>query len=1163
MASASQPPLRPPGGPTNRRRRFASIEDDPGLRAGGQPDLPPDPHLNEQGAGEDLGEQVAQEERRVRGVVGDERGELAPRVDPVIPGPMPLLHQDASGWSDIDQIGALQCALNPFKPMESVPEPVQSKWGKVVEITLRAILTASDEVSRDRALKWFLILPQAFLRQAKRGGQAGRSSVAGRFNAAMNEDFGTVIRLLLADKSRLEEARRREAGRAKRQKSEEELIQSKRKVALSHLQKGEIGKAVSRLTSFGMASIEDPEVMAALKAKYIPRGQDLPEYVSLGQPIDNLGGLKETLAHLPTGVSPGSGGLRSEYLSCLAEVWDEETMSLLERFGMLYVSGDLPAWWYKVWGCVSTVALFKTVEMITVRPVGIRNPLIRTLHSRVIRDNRPVFTAVLEPQQLALSLAGGHKLVHQVRMVMEDHRDWVIIKMDVRNAHNEIWRSAIIKALESDPSTQHLSWFAAAVLAPSTGLESGGELWGEQGDGETQGDPKASAFFAMAIHEAVRSFDAELAAAGGLARFGNDDGYGAAPSSVAFAALARLETRLKEQCGLTLQRNKTEVFAWGELPADTPPELKRAGKIINGKWEPGMDCYGIPVGSVAYVSNALWEKAAEVERDVNKVVETLAEDNQALWVALHRSLAHKMDYHLSLCYPSLILPVAKHLDSVIWAAFERAVGQHVPRREENLGFECVLDIPVEGMRHKSFQDHFVRLPIRLRGFGLRAMEDSIQAAYIGGVEMAFGGREGWRQDLDSGCRTGVEFTNCWRVLQTEAEQVSAFLNLEISGPLAEGPATADSLREGTTSRQPLTEQREELREAALAEALRRYGDQAARPARAYPQFDKLSTAWKLSLPGPVNGLSSPVFKEVMAQHLCLPSLACAAIIGQRAGAFGGIIGQFGDEVMTAPLPQDTFSTRHDVLKLEIVRMANEARVPIDCEVFGIFRTLIPTQELEEGGSLSRSRQRNGLCPDFKIRVPTGDGPRDQLGELKCLSAGVSRYPIGKAEKQVDRRARELPGSYRRPLEKLDRQMGTPVGETGRLVSKLQSFGPLLGFVSGAWGEGSRDLHAFIQTCAESRVAFLTRSTGRPASDNLLGSTVSSYRRLLSTTAVRNQAICLINRVGLIAPEARDAAGRRSLAMKKDEELRLERRTQWQATLSLPGNARRGLCHRTH
>ena len=63
-----------------------------------------------------------------------------------------------------------------------------------------------------------------------------------------------------------------------------------------------------------------------------------------------------------------------------------------------------------------------------VRPVGIRNPLIRTLHSRVIRENRAALTAVLEPQQLALSLAGGHKLVHQVRTMMEEHRDWVDTK---------------------------------------------------------------------------------------------------------------------------------------------------------------------------------------------------------------------------------------------------------------------------------------------------------------------------------------------------------------------------------------------------------------------------------------------------------------------------------------------------------------------------------------------------------------------------------------------------------------------------------------------------------------------------------------------------------------------------------------------------------------
>ena len=80
--------------------------------------------------------------------------------------------------------------------------------------------------------------------------------------------------------------------RTRRHKSEEEIKEGQRKLALSHLQKGEISKAVSRLTSFGMASIDDPVVMAALKSKYVARGKELPESVIMGQAVDFLGGLK-------------------------------------------------------------------------------------------------------------------------------------------------------------------------------------------------------------------------------------------------------------------------------------------------------------------------------------------------------------------------------------------------------------------------------------------------------------------------------------------------------------------------------------------------------------------------------------------------------------------------------------------------------------------------------------------------------------------------------------------------------------------------------------------------------------------------------------------------------------------------------------------------------
>ena len=336
---------------------------------------------------------------------------------------------------------------------------------------------------------------------------------------------------------------------------------------------------------------------------------------------------------------------------------------------------------------------------------------------------------------------------------------------------------------------------------------------------------------------------------------------------------------------------------------------------------------------------------------------------------------------------------------------------------------------------------------------------------------------------------------------------------------------------------------------------------SARPVRAYPQFDKLSTAWKLSLPGVTNGLTTPVFKEVMAMHLCLPSPACQPILGQPVGHRGAVVGPFGDELNCSRLPGDSWRTRHDSLKVVLTNMCNEARVKVDCEVFGLFRDLIPAELAGPGGELQFARQRNGLCPDFKLRLPSADGPRDSLGELKFISAGVTWYPIGSRAKAVEARAKTLPGTYRRPLERLDNlHHGRREGETGPLVRRLQSYGDLQCYVSGAWGEGSEALHSLVQTCAEARVAHLCRATGRQESEYLLAEIVGRYRRLVSTCAVRASAMCTLARVGEITPAAKAAAGRRQVAMRLEREMREEARAQWMAGLQGTGWARRGRCH---
>ena len=82
---------------------------------------------------------------------------------------------------------------------------------------------------------------------------------------------------------------------------------------------------------------------------------------------------------------------------------------------------------------------------------------------------------------------------------------------------------------------------------------------------------------------------------------------------------------------------------------------------------------------------------------------------------------------------------------------------------------------------------------------------------------------------ESNARTGREFKEAWNFLKEEAEQCSQFIGKELSGTLATGPDVAAVLPEGGSSRQMITEERENLREAVLREGLLRHPDQTARP----------------------------------------------------------------------------------------------------------------------------------------------------------------------------------------------------------------------------------------------------------------------------------------------------------------------------------------------
>ena len=125
---------------------------------------------------------------------------------------------------------------------------------------------------------------------------------------------------------------------------------------------------------------------------------------------------------------------------------------------------------------------------------------------------------------------------------------------------------------------------------------------------------------------------------------------------------------------------------------------------------------------------------------------------------------------------------------------------------------------------------------------------------------------------------------------------------------------------------------------------------------------------------------------------------------------------------------------------------------------------------EEG--LQRGRGRQGLLPDFRLEIPSPAGePEIQLAELKIIGAVERWYPrrgaLARRNRGVERRVIPLPAEYSNPLAKLDMKYhGTPLGQVGPLERRLQSYGRLQCLVMGTFQEGSKDLHALLETLAD-------------------------------------------------------------------------------------------------
>ena len=295
---------------------------------------------------------------------------------------------------------------------------------------------------------------------------------------------------------------------------------------------------------------------------------------------------------------------------------------------------------------------------------------------------------------------------------------------------------------------------------------------------------------------------------------------------------------------------------------------------------------------------------------------------------------------------------------------------------------------------------------------------------------------------------------------------------------------------------------ESLHVQALHKALQTHQDRKARPARMLPHRDKLSQAWLTALPGPLTHIPSPEFTQAaMAWHLLTPSPACQPHLGKMI--CGKPLDQFGETLMCATLPFNSWRVRHDKVKMEIQSLGLESGLIVNTKPFGLFSHLIPANAYLETGQLHHHRERQGLISDFLVASPSDHGHQAaQLCELKLISAGATYYKSGNGDRSVDVRARQLPRIYQDKAKNIDRvYCGTTEGQVGPVQCRLEQFGELAGFVIGQFCKGSHDLHQYLIKCENEKTKRQARASG---------SSVSDFKSQILQQLRRRLFVCSIN-----------------------------------------------------
>ena len=166
------------------------------------------------------------------------------------------------------------------------------------------------------------------------------------------------------------------------------------------------------------------------------------------------------------------------------------------------------------------------------------------------------------PHQLGVaSPYGVEKIVRGLRICIEEHvndKDFVVMKIDLRNAFNLVSRQALLDECRAHFS-EIFQWAAGCYGDHPLLLSAMGTLRSESG--VQQGDPLGPLLFCLVLHKVVNAIAADsICSQLSFHSWYMDDGVIAGPKQAALQALS-INKQLGPPLGLFINTSKCELFS--------------------------------------------------------------------------------------------------------------------------------------------------------------------------------------------------------------------------------------------------------------------------------------------------------------------------------------------------------------------------------------------------------------------------------------------------------------------------------------------------------------------------------------------------------------------------------------------------------------------------